>query len=404
MGLTVDTNSPYFMGKLFAAGEKVKWSQTVGDVHQDIIRAIRDVSARSDAVLVSGGLGPTADDLTAECAAAAAGVPLVESEVALESIKRRFAKIGLTFSANNSKQALVPEGAEVVLNPVGSAPMFIQRIGHCSLFYLPGVPREYRFLVDHEVMPRLQKMIERQPGRVFRASRLLKTVNLAESHLDQRVAPIARDNPLVNFGFRTHAPENHLKLLAEAPSQEEANRALARAEQQSRLTLASFVFGADDESFPAAVAKLLLARKETVAIAESCTGGIASGLLTSVPGASEFFVGGAVVYSEAMKQKWAGLDGSVLKREGAVSKAAAEAMALGIREVAGTSYGLAITGYAGPGGGTTEDPIGTVYVGLAGPTGVVSERRNFGGERERIRQFAAYYALNMLRLQLHEPR
>jgi nicotinamide-nucleotide amidase len=254
--------------------------------------------------------------------------------------------------------------------------------------------------VDREVLPRLQRMIEAQPNRTFRASRLLKTVNLPESHLDQKVAPIARENPKVIFGFRTHMPENHLKLLAEDKTQEGATLALERAEQEARAVLGDFIFGADEETFVGSVASLLVNRKESVAVAESCTGGMVSELLTSVPGSSDFFVGGAVTYAELMKKKWANVPADVLERHGAVSKATAEAMALGAREVAGTTYGLGITGYAGPSGGTALDPIGTVYFGLADVNGVVSERKNFGGDRERVRHFASYYVLNMLRLQL----
>jgi len=175
-GLTTDTNSPYFMGKLFDMGEKVARSQTVGDVREHIIEALTSVRTRADAVLVSGGLGPTADDLTAECAAEAARVRLIENAEVLAELKARFAKRNFAFTPNNAKQALVPEGAEVVRNPVGTAPMFIQHIEGCTLFFVPGVPREYRVLVDREVLPRIAKMLERDRSRVFRAARLLKTI------------------------------------------------------------------------------------------------------------------------------------------------------------------------------------------------------------------------------------
>jgi nicotinamide-nucleotide amidase len=202
-------------------------------------------------------LGPTADDLTAECAATAAGVRLIEDQAVLESLRARFAKRQLPLTPNNARQAMVPEGAEVVHNRFGSAPMLIQRIGGCTLFFVPGVPREYRGLVDSEVLPRIAEMIERQPNRIYRAARLMKTVGLFESHLDALVKPLAKAHSKVRFGFRTHAPENHLKLLAEASSQPEANDALAKAERACREVLGPYLFGVDQDSFPAVLGLLL---------------------------------------------------------------------------------------------------------------------------------------------------
>ncbi|HEX4621945.1 MAG TPA: CinA family nicotinamide mononucleotide deamidase-related protein [Myxococcaceae bacterium] len=396
-GITGDTNSPFFLERLFRIGEKLAWSQTVGDVREDIERALKEISASADAVLVSGGLGPTADDLTMECAARVAGVRLVEDPRVLESIRARFASRNLVFSANNARQALVPEGAEAVLNPVGSAPMVIQKLGRCTVFYVPGVPREYKHLVEQEVLPRLEQLIRAQPARVFRASRMLKTVGLPESHLDAMVAPLAKVHSRVIFGFRTHAPENHLKLMAEGESQAEADRSLADVERDCREVLGAFVFGAEGDDFPGTVVRLLAARKETLAFAESCTGGLAAAMVTSVPGASDVLLGSAVTYAESLKVRWAQVPEQLLSQHGAVSAPVAEAMAAGIRRETGASWGLGITGYAGPSGGTEQDPVGTVYLGLASDKDAVSRRCLFSGDRERVRQFAAYTALDMLR-------
>src|SRR5215472_8700280 len=245
------------MGKLFELGETVARSQTVGDVSEHITQALATLRSQCDVLLVSGGLGPTADDLTAECAAAAAGVPLVEHQPTLELIRDRFAKRGLKFTENNARQARVPQGAEVVRNPVGTAPMFIQKIGGCTVYFVPGVPREYRALVDEQVLPRIARLLEQEPNRVFRASRLLKTVGLPESHLDAMVAPLAKMHPQVIFGFRTHAPENHLKLLAEGQSQAEADRALSEAERACEKVLGAYLFGKDQDSFGAVAGSLL---------------------------------------------------------------------------------------------------------------------------------------------------
>src|SRR5262245_28632222 len=213
-GTITDTNSPWFMNRLFALGELVTRTTVVGDDRQELVSSMREVSARADAVLVSGGLGPTADDLTAECAAEAAGVPLVEDARAMQALRERFARRGAELTPNNARQARVPRGAEVVLNPVGSAPMFILRIGSCTLFFVPGVPREYQALVEKEVLARLGALLARAGDRMVRKVRVLKTVRIWESHLDATVVPIAAKHPLVRVGYRTHAPENHLKLLA----------------------------------------------------------------------------------------------------------------------------------------------------------------------------------------------
>jgi nicotinamide-nucleotide amidase len=396
-GLTTDTNSPYFMARLLELGERVVHAQTVGDVREEIVQALRSAAARARAVLVSGGLGPTADDLTAECAAAAAGVPLVEDQLTLELIRARFAKRGIAFTPNNARQALVPRGAEVVRNPVGTAPMFIQQVGGCTLFFVPGVPREYRALVDQQVLPRIAKLLQAEPNRTFRAFRLLKTVGLPESHLDALVAPLAKEHTRVIFGFRTHAPENHLKLLAEADTQAAADRALAEAEKDCEGVLKEFLFGKDQDSFAGVVGALLRGQKATLAVAESLTGGKIAELLTEEPGASDYFVGSAVTYYESLKQRWASVPAEQLARFGAVSKEVALSMAEGVRAQAATTYGLSVTGFAGPTGGTASDPVGTVYYALAGPSGSKSQRSLLPGDRDRVRAFAAYQALDLLR-------
>jgi nicotinamide-nucleotide amidase len=399
-GLTADTNSPFFMERLFALGEQVARTTVVGDVPEELEEAMRTLFARAEVVLVSGGLGPTADDLTAECAARVAGVPLVEDPEALRAIQARFAARGLAFTPNNARQARVPRGAQVVQNRVGSAPMFILTVGTCTAFFVPGVPREYRALVEEEVLPRLAQRIALQPGRIFRVARLLKTIGIAESHLDARMAPLAVRHPRVTFGYRTHAPENHLKLLAEGPDEASARVALEAALGEVRAELGQAVFGEATDELPSVVNALLRARGETVATAESCTGGLIAQRLTDPAGASQGVRGGAVVYQEDLKTKWARVPASRLATFGAVSAEVASDLARGIREEAGATWGLSATGFAGPTGGTEADPVGTVYLGLAGPGGVEVERHRFFGDRARVRAAAAANAIDLLRRRL----
>ncbi|MBN1208320.1 MAG: CinA family nicotinamide mononucleotide deamidase-related protein [Myxococcaceae bacterium] len=400
-GLITDTNSPWFEARLFELGVKVERILLVGDVRPDITHALLEVASRADVVLVSGGLGPTSDDFTLECAAAAAGVPLVEHPQVVEWLRARYAKLTIPLTPAVFRMARVPQGAEVVQNPMGSAPMVLLRLGRCQLFFVPGVPREYRALAEGEVLPRIRAALERDPERVYRAFRLLRTVGIPESQLDAKVSGLVARHPRVVFGFRTHAPENHLKLMATAPTQAEADSALAAAEAASREVLGTAIFGADDEEYAPALAKLLTRTGGTLSTAESCTGGLIAQQLTAVSGASNFFIGGAVTYSEKMKMAWAGVSPELLARHTAVSRETAIAMAEGVRVAVGTTHGISVTGYAGPTGGTAEDPVGTVYCALASEgRSTVCGRYSISGDRDRVRLFAASYALELLRQRL----
>ncbi|GHG69420.1 CinA family nicotinamide mononucleotide deamidase-related protein [Comamonas sp. JC664] len=400
-GLITDTNSTYLEARLFDLGIKVERVVLVGDVRADITQALTEAASRADVVVVSGGLGPTADDFTLECAAAAAGVPLAEDPRVLQWLQERYAARGLSPNPSALRMARVPQGAEPVRNPEGSAPLVLMKLGGAQLFFLPGVPREFRALLEGEVLPRIRAALDARPGRTHRAFRLLRTVGVPESELDLAVAPMAQRHPSIVFGFRTHAPENHLKLMAEAPSQAEADAALAAVEQECRQVLGRRVFGADAEGYAAVLLELLRQAGATLAVAESCTGGLIAQQLTAVPGSSSVFIGGAVVYSEKMKSAWVGVPAAVLDRHTAVSRETAIAMAEGVRAACGTTYGLSVTGYAGPGGGTPADPVGTVYCGLSVPGAPARcERISVTGDRDRVRLFAASHTLEMLRQHL----
>jgi len=402
-GLTADTNSRFFQTLLLErTGLVVRRSTVVGDVRAELIELLDLLSARCDVVLVSGGLGPTADDLTAESAAAAAGVPLVEDQAVLAHLTARFERRGITLTDNNRRQARVPAGAEVVLNDEGSAPLIIQRRGTCTLFFVPGVPKEHRFLVERHVVPRIAALAG--PRRGVSKLRLIKTVGLPESHLDAKVQPLLAQHPQVTFGFRTLAPENHLKLMATGERSEEVDAALASAERAALGVLGEAVFGVDDQTLASALAARLTERGLTLSVAESCTGGLVSAACTEVPGASAWFIGGAATYSPAAKSVWAHVPAGLITQHGAVSEQVARAMADGVRTALGTSCGLSVTGFAGPGGGDTEHPVGTVFIGIATPELTRVERHRFSGDRERVRAFAAATAIDALRRQLgHLP-
>jgi nicotinamide-nucleotide amidase len=396
-GSVVDTNASYFAGKAFELGAILSRKETVPDNLPIIAESLRRICERADFVVVSGGLGPTADDLTVDAAALAAGVGVEIDQAVLARLKERFAKRGFAFSPNNERQARVPRGATALANHFGSAPMIVLRIGRADCHLLPGVPREFRGLCDEEVIPRLRLRLESEAGRVFRASRVLKICGIPESHLDAMVSDFPGRFPEVQLGFRTHAPENHLKLLAIGSSQSEATARLEAAEREARSRIGDRLFGVDQETFPESVFAALKAARATMALAESCTGGLCASMLASVPGASEVMVSSAVVYQETAKSALLGLDPELVRREGAVSAKVTRALAEAACFKAQSTFGLAITGWAGPSGGTDQDPVGTVYVCLVDSRGAIEERHRFGLDRERVRQFAAFQALDLLR-------
>ncbi len=399
-GLTSDTNSRFFQSLLLdRLGVSVRRSTVVGDRHDEITSALIELSKRCDVVLVSGGLGPTSDDITLQCAAAAANVRLIENELVISHIQEGFRKRGLEMTPNNRRQAMVPEGAHVILNQKGAAPLTVLTIDSCTFYFVPGVPVEYRHLVETHVVPQIAAT---QKPTSFRRLRLLKTMAIAESHLDARIQQIVAEHPLVTFGYRTHPPENHLKLLAEAPSEEEADLAIAVAEKACLPLLGDAYFGSDDDTLASVVHHLLTLRGERVAVAESCTGGQVSSLLTAPSGASNCIYGGIVAYTESAKEKWLGVDSSLILAHSAVSAETTQAMARAIRLKAGTAWGVAVTGYAGPTGGDVENPVGGVFFAIDSPHTSRSDRRVFRGDRSFVMRCAAHWAIDLLRRTVQE--
>lgn len=391
-GQILDTNSAWLMDRLWDMGLMVRRKTLVGDDRADLLAAIRETAGRSDVVVMSGGLGPTEDDLTAEVVAAAMEVPLALDEPSLRTIEERFRRFGRTMTPNNLKQARFPRGAEVIPNRFGTAPGFAARVGRAELVCLPGVPLEYRGLCDEWLLPRLRARL----GEPV-AARVVKLFGVPESHADHAMRPVMDDPELagVRFGFRAHWPEVHVKWSASGPHAE------ARAErirERVRGIFGESVFGEGKDELPELVVARLSARGERVALAESCTGGLLAELLTRVPGASNVFDLGVVAYANAVKERLLGVPAALLAAHGAVSEPVARALAEGARAAGAATWGVGVTGIAGPGGGTEEKPVGTAHVALAGPSGTVHLQRLYRGDRERIRRLAAFEALNLLRL------
>lgn len=393
-GLIADTNTQIAATKLYPLGLALRRTTVVADRGEDIRRALLEISVRADFCVVSGGLGPTADDLTAACAAQAAGVALRTHEPWFDHLQQRWAKIrpNEKMPENNLRQAEVPQSAEVLGNPDGSAPAFALRIDRCQFFFLPGVPREYHRIVDEMVIPR---MVQATGNAVLR-SRILQCFGVTESKLDALVSGIREAHPEVRFGFRTKFPENHLSLAALARDAGTAETNLAHVERECREVLGALVYGQDGVTFAQAVGEELARRNETICCAESCTGGLLAQLLTEVSGSSRWMAGGFVTYSNEMKQSALGVPRELLQH-GAVSEPVVRAMAEGARQRSGATWAAAITGIAGPEGGTPEKPVGTVWLGLAGANGTSAKLAKYRGDRGQVRVQSAFGVLQMLR-------
>lgn len=391
-GQLVDTNSPWLMDRLWDLGVMVRRKTLVGDDRADLVAALRETTARADLVVMSGGMGPTEDDLTSECVAAVLGVPLELHEPSLRAIEERFRKFGRSMTPNNRKQALFPRGAEVIPNRFGTAPGFAVKVARGEVVCLPGVPLELKGLADEWLLPRVAARLGEVP-----AARILKLFGVPESHADDAMRPVMGDpaNAGVRWGYRAHWPEVHVKWTVPGPAA--AERA-DRIRDAVRAIFGEAVWGEGKEELPALVVARLLARGERVALAESCTGGLLAELVTRVPGASAVIDLGVVAYANAVKERLLGVPPEVLAAHGAVSEPVARALAEGARRVGAAAWGIGITGIAGPSGGTPEKPVGTVHVALAGPAGTVHVARQYRGDRERIRHQAAYEGLNLLRL------
>ncbi len=393
-GQLVDTNSAWLMDRLWDLGVMVQRKTLVGDDRAELSAALRETSARAAVVVVSGGMGPTEDDLTSECVAAVLGVPLELHALSLRVIEERFRRFGRSMTPNNEKQARFPRGATVIPNRFGTAPGFAATVGGAEVICLPGVPLEFKGLCEEWAIPRIAARLGEVP-----ATRVLKLFAVPESHADHAMRPIMDDpaNEGVRFGFRAHWPEVHLKWSVPGPdAQGRADRIGAAA----RAAFGAAVWGEGKDELPDLVVARLVARAERVATAESCTGGLLAELVTRVPGASAAFDLGVVAYANAMKEQVLGVPSALLAAHGAVSEPVARALAEGARRAGGATWGLGITGVAGPTGGTPEKPVGTVHLALAGPGGTSAAQRLYRGDRERIRRAAAFEALNLLRLAL----
>ncbi|MDD9826768.1 MAG: competence/damage-inducible protein A [Deltaproteobacteria bacterium] len=395
-GEIVDSNKALLSELLLRADLPVRFHVSVLDDPQDMADAFRRAAQRSAVVLVSGGLGPTRDDITLPALARCFGLSLQLHEPSLRAIRAFFRERGRPMAPSNEKQALLPEGATALPNPLGTAPGCMLRAGGAVFFCLPGVPRELAHMAEQQVLPRLPA-----PGgaRGVLRSELLRTFGIGESSLEDELADLARGEGL-SLGFRTSFPDNFLRPCARGASEAEAGERLAGLCRDIEARLGPLLYGRGDETMQVVVGRLLAAGGFTLALAESCTGGLLAERVSGVPGASAWFRGGAVAYANDAKRALLGVPDAVLRDCGAVSEPVALALAQGARARFGADYGLATTGIGGPGGGAEDKPVGTVWVGFAGPQGARAVRFHFAFDRQRHRVLTTQVALDWLRREL----
>ncbi len=399
LGNILNGNARWLAEELAALGIAHYRQTVVGDNSERLRHAVLEAAGRCELLICTGGLGPTPDDLTTATLADAFGAPLEERPEVIETIATRLAQRNRALDPGSRKQALLPRGAAVLPNPTGTAPGMIwsPRPGF-SLLTFPGVPSEMQAMWRATAVPWLRQ----QPfSRGVLRSRTLRFWGIGEGRLADRVADLlALDNPTV--APYAGAGEVTLRLTARGADADTAEALLAPVDQELRQRLGHHCFGADDASLASVVLELLRQRGQTLAVAESCTGGGIGAALAAVPGASDVFLGGVIAYANSVKQGLLQVPGEDLARHGAVSDAVALAMAEGVRRCTGADWGVAVTGIAGPGGGSVDKPVGLVHIGLSGPGGSQSEGVRFGESRERrwIQTLTVGEALNRLRLEL----
>jgi len=397
-GQTVDTNSAWLAQRLAEFGVTCVRHQTVADEREPVCHAIADAAARSDLVIITGGLGPTPDDLTRQALADALGVELVLHAPSLAHVERYFADRGRPMHDGNRVQAMVPVGAEALHNANGTAPGISARLQNARVYCLPGVPREMRAMFDAHERPAVEHAAA--GGAIL--IHVLRTMGMSESEVGHRLKDLMRRDRNPTVGTSAEELIISIRIVSSGASRDEAGAQLERDVEEVRRRLGHVVFGEGDDTLSTAVGRLLIERGLTVSTAESCTGGLIAKRLTDVSGSSAYFERGFITYANEAKRELLGVSEEDLRAHGAVSQRVARTMADGCRERSGADVAVSCTGIAGPTGGAAEKPIGLVFIGLALPEKTTVVRLLLGETltRDQVRDRTAKCALNLLRLKL----
>jgi nicotinamide-nucleotide amidase len=390
-GELTNTNASWLAEQLTCIGLEVTAVDCVDDDRDRIEACLRRLSAAHRLLVCTGGLGPTTDDITTECAARVAGLELVRDQPSLDHIERLLARFGRKMAASNAKQADFPAGARILPNPNGTAPGFHVRLLGADAYFMPGVPREMKAMFDAGIAPHLGALVSEARHQI-----VLRTFGLPESEVNDRLAGVEATFGVV-IGYRASLPEIEVKVLAKGSRAEQAQALARRAADEVRARLGDHVYGEGFSSLPEHLGQLLAERGLTLAVAESCTGGLAAELLTRVPGSSRYFMGGAVAYANSAKTQLLGVPAELIAQHGAVSAEVARAMAEGVRARLGADIGLAFTGIAGPDGGSEQKPVGLVHWAVARASGSEQRERVFIGGRDDIRRRAVFAGFDLIR-------
>lgn len=400
LGQIVDTNAAYLAQKLAELGIDLYYKSTVGDNLTRLLSVLKQAWGRADLLILSGGLGPTLDDLTREGIALLLEEELVSDPVSQSRIEGYFQQRGTPMAKNNLRQALRPASAIPLVNPLGTAPgLWVEKAGKI-LVALPGVPLEMKYLMEQEVIPRLERMIPAEASACL-LSRVLKVVGLGESVVEERIMDLLTTQTNPTIAPLAKRGEVLLRITAKADRREKAELLINGVEEEIKQRLPGYVFG-NDQELEEVVGRLLTEKGLTLGIAESCTGGLISHRITEVPGSSAYYLGGITAYSNEMKIRLLNVKEELIQKYGAVSPQVAAAMAEGLRQLYGVDLALSSTGIAGPGGGTPKKPVGLVYLGLASADGTTTKEMRFLWNRSENKVASAQAALTLLWQHLRE--
>lgn len=399
-GRIADTNSAFIAREINLQGWTIEAMMSVADDSAAIKNRLNYLLEISDTLICTGGLGPTADDITTAAIAEAFDLPLYTDEEVLRVIKERFNRFNLRWSDNNAKQSMFPLGAEVLPNPVGTAAGFALPIKEKLIFVIPGVPFEMQRMLQEGVIPLLRRHFP-QPAQ-YTIRQTIKTFGLSEAAVDEKLSCVDFKSLGVSIGFYPNFPENHLVLMARGGAAEDANTNLSKAREEVTARLGEWIFSCGEQTLEEIIGASLTEKKLTIAVAESCTGGLIANRLSDVPGSSAYFERGYVTYSNKAKTALLGIPAEIIEKHGAVSEETARRMAEGALRFAGCDLGLASTGIAGPAGGSKEKPVGTVYLALADARQTICRHYVFRWDRRRNKMLFSEAALIMLKNYLQE--
>jgi nicotinamide-nucleotide amidase len=394
-GRVTDANASFIAREANQQGWSVDAIMSVGDDFALIKNRLDYLMPMTDAIICSGGLGPTSDDITTAAIAQAFGLPLYTDENVLAYIKDIFTKFNLRWVENNAKQAMFPRGAEVIPNLRGTAPGFLLTVKKKLIFVIPGVPAEAKMMMTEEIIPALRKHFPQ--NEQYAVKQTIKTFGLSEAAVDDRLKDIDFDSMGVSIGFYPVFPENHIVLISRCKTQDQAQTNLQKAQDEVSSRLQDYIFSYGEKTLEDVIAGILTERKLTIAIAESCTGGLITNRLTDVSGSSDYLERGLVTYSNQAKINLLGVPADVIEKHGAVSEETARLMAEGVRKIAGTDLGLSSTGIAGPTGGSKEKPVGTVYIALADLKQTICRHYSYRWDRKRNKEVFSEAALFLLK-------